>query len=109
MPADPAESGTVSTQRPVRTCIGCRQRAVATELLRIVVMPQTDTGTDNVSMIVADTRRCLPGRGAWLHPDPACVELAQRRRAIGRALRVSSPIDPTPLSEYVAQQLQDRQ
>ncbi|TDT32916.1 uncharacterized protein DUF448 [Naumannella halotolerans] len=32
--------------------------------------------------------RTAAGRGAWLHPDPDCLELARRRRAIPRALRV---------------------
>jgi len=33
--------------------------------------------------------RTLPGRGAWLCRDsPGCVDLAVRRRAFGRALRV---------------------
>jgi uncharacterized protein len=45
----------------------------------------------------------MPGRGAWLHPRRACVELAGRRRAYGRALRVPGPVDPTPVDEYVAE------
>ena len=36
------------------------------------------------------TGRTLPGRGAWLCRDsPACVDLADRRRAFERALRGS--------------------
>ncbi len=32
--------------------------------------------------------RTLPGRGAWLCRDaPGCLERAERRRALGRALR----------------------
>lgn len=31
--------------------------------------------------------RVLPGRGAWLHP--ACLDVALKRRAFSRALRVS--------------------
>ena len=79
----------------MRTCIGCRQRAAATELLRIAAAPG--------AQIVPDPRRCIPGRGAWLHPDQRCVELAERRRAFARALRVPGPVDPTPVGEYVAQ------
>jgi hypothetical protein len=37
-----------------------------------------------------------------VHPDPACVDLAQRRRAFGRALRVPGPVDPAPVREYLA-------
>jgi predicted RNA-binding protein YlxR (DUF448 family) len=33
--------------------------------------------------------RALPGRGAWLCPDAACLEAAIRRGAVGRALRTS--------------------
>lgn len=31
--------------------------------------------------------RSLPGRGAWLHPDPDCLTAAVKRRAFARALR----------------------
>ncbi|MDO8107360.1 DUF448 domain-containing protein [Isoptericola sp. b441] len=34
-----------------------------------------------------DPGRSRPGRGAWLHDDPHCLELAERRRALQRALR----------------------
>jgi hypothetical protein len=53
--------------------------------------------------VVPDPRRRIAGRGAWVHPDPRCLELAQRRRAFARALRVSGPVDPAPVCEYVAQ------
>jgi uncharacterized protein len=53
--------------------------------------------------VVPDPRRRAPGRGAWLHRDPQCVALAERRRAFGRALRVSGAIDPRPVREYVAE------
>ena len=88
----------MTPQRPIRTCIGCRQRAAATELLRVVA------GQD--STVVPDPRRRTSGRGAWLHPDQRCVELAERRRAYVRALRVSGPLDPTPVAEYVARAAQ---
>ncbi|WP_309145237.1 YlxR family protein [Arthrobacter sp. STN4] len=35
---------------------------------------------------LVDVRRRMPGRGAWLHPSPDCLQLAFKRRAIGRAL-----------------------
>ncbi len=28
-----------------------------------------------------------------MHPEPACLDLARRRRAFGRALRVEGPLD----------------
>ena len=42
------------------------------------------TRTDDGGLAVG---RSLPGRGAWLHPDPACLGAAVRRRAFTRALR----------------------
>ena len=43
--------------------------------------------------VVVDRRGRLPGRGAHVHPDPGCVELAERRKAFPRALRVAGPLD----------------
>lgn len=35
----------------------------------------------------------LPGRGAYLHRQESCLDLALRRRAVQRALRVEVPAD----------------
>jgi len=43
--------------------------------------------------LVADEKAVAPGRGAWVHHTDGCVEAAIRRRAFGRALRVSGPLD----------------
>jgi uncharacterized protein len=61
----------------------------------------TDRSDGRVLPIVPDSRQRLPGRGAWLHRDRRCAELAQRRRAYARALRVPGPVDPTPVLEYL--------
>ncbi|SDP41954.1 Protein of unknown function [Nakamurella panacisegetis] len=66
---------------PIRTCVGCRDKADASTLLRVVVVD---------GVITPDPRHRLPGRGAWLHPRAECLDLAERRRAFGRALRFSS-------------------
>lgn len=101
-----------SSAAPVRTCIGCRRRAPATELLRVVVACGAN-GHDTVGpagevargplvlSVVPDPRRRAPGRGAWLHPVPGCVELAERRRAFVRAFRTSGRLDPAPVRAYV--------
>jgi uncharacterized protein len=52
---------------------------------------------------VPDLRRRLPGRGAWLHPSPDCLDLALRRRALVRALRLAGPLDVTALAAAVAE------
>jgi predicted RNA-binding protein YlxR (DUF448 family) len=51
--------------------------------------------------VVVDERKALPGRGAWLHPDRACLDLATRRRAVPRALRVVGPLDLGPVRDYL--------
>ncbi|MFT4189252.1 MAG: YlxR family protein [Aeromicrobium sp.] len=71
-----------------RTCVGCRARAPQATLVRVVAVP-----ADPLTVITPDPRRSMPGRGAYVHPDPACLDLARRRKAFGRALRVEGPLD----------------
>ena len=65
------------TAAPLRTCVGCGQRAEQRGLVRL--------RTDGERVIVDRTR--AGGRGAWLHADGACLARALKRRAFGRALR----------------------
>jgi len=69
---------------------------LASELFRIVAV-----GSGARHLLQPDPLRRLPGRGAHLHPDPACLALAERRRAFGRALRITGVIDTGPLVEHV--------
>jgi predicted RNA-binding protein YlxR (DUF448 family) len=99
-------STAVSAHVAMRTCIGCRTKAAAAELLRVVVA-RTSSGvvsssTDMV-LVVPDPDRSASGRGAWLHPDLACALLAQRRRAYARALRVPAATDPAPVLQWLAE------
>ena len=68
--------------------MGCRARVPAVELLRVVAVS---------GEVVADPRRRLPGRGAHVHPTTECLEVAVRRNAFPRALRVSGTLDSTAL------------
>ncbi|MBT8226275.1 MAG: YlxR family protein [Dactylosporangium sp.] len=83
----------VRRARPVRTCVGCRERAPIAELLRVVAV-RNDA---EIFSLVPDPTRRRPGRGVHLHTDPACLASAQRRRVFGRALRVLGVIDAEPL------------
>ena len=76
---------------PVRTCLGCRQRAPRSELLRVVARD---------GRAVADAAARDPGRGAWVHPASGCIDAALRRNAFGRALRVSGALDASELSTF---------
>ena len=84
--------------QPVRTCVGCRKRSAKIELLRVVA---DDLGK-GLELLPDPTRRA-PGRGAHLHPAPDCLELALRRRAFPRALRVTGGLGSTRLEAYVRQ------
>jgi hypothetical protein len=63
-------------------------------LLRVVVAE---------GVLAVDPDRRLPGRGASVHPDLACVDLADKRRAFARALRVEGPLDADPVRRYLQQ------
>ncbi|MEU7629121.1 YlxR family protein [Nocardia sp. NPDC049220] len=94
----------VTPQRPaapVRTCIGCRKRELAVDLLRIVARQRAVGDGSHTVEVVPDPQRRLPGRGAWLHPFSVCLSTAERRRAIGRALRVSGHLDISALERYL--------
>jgi hypothetical protein len=45
------------------------------------------------SVLVADERASMPGRGAWVHDTHECMDAALRRRAFVRSLRVSGTLD----------------
>ncbi|GGJ49008.1 hypothetical protein GCM10012282_52350 [Streptomyces lacrimifluminis] len=53
---------------------------------------------------VPDHRGTLPGRGAYVHPALVCLDLAVRRRAFPRALRVQGALDVVALRRYVEQE-----
>ncbi|WP_354644927.1 YlxR family protein [Kitasatospora camelliae] len=77
---------------PERTCVGCRKRAAKHDLLRVVAIE---------GVCVPDPRGTLPGRGAHLHPDPTCLDLAVRRRAFPRAFRLQGALDTDVLRTRV--------
>ena len=68
------------------------------ELLRVVA---DDSGAG--PEVVPDPDRRAPGRGAHLHPDLGCLETALRRKAFGRALRVTTGLGSSRLEDYVRQ------
>ena len=68
-------------------------------------------------VVVPDPQGTAPGRGAHLHPTTACYELAVRRKAFGRALRIPGGrlpgrLESAAVGEYVAghapEQTEDR-
>ena len=68
------------TASPVRTCVGCGARAPQQRLVRFVAA---------AGGLALDARRRLPGRGAWLHREPACWSAFVQRRGAVRSLRTT--------------------
>ena len=73
--------------------MGCRVKAPKATLLRVVAVGDT---------LVPDPAGRLPGRGASVHLDLRCVDLAEKRRAFPRALRLAGPLAVLPVREHVA-------
>jgi uncharacterized protein len=71
--------------------VGCRGEAGKQGLIRIVRRVEGGAAIDATGRAA--------GRGAYLHPDPACVETARKRRALDRALRTA--IQPELWSELM--------
>ncbi|WP_344008235.1 YlxR family protein [Nocardioides lentus] len=84
--------------------MGCRGRAAADELLRVTAGPDAH----GRPAVVPDPGRRAPGRGAHVHPDPACLDLAVRRKAFPRALRVPPPLSVEALTDHLDSRLAAR-
>ncbi len=73
---------------PIRTCIGCRRRDAAAEMvrLRLRVQPgqQPGEGDGQVEVVVGESST---GRGASLHAQPACLDRALRSDVLSRAFK----------------------
>ena len=68
---------------PVRTCVACRQEAGKGALIRLVRGPDGSAAMDPTGHAA--------GRGAYLHRNPECIEIARKRRQLERSLGVSVP------------------
>ncbi len=80
---------------PQRTCVACRETDAKRALIRLV---RTDTGRVDI-----DPSGKRNGRGAYLCLQPACWDLALKRRMIQRALRIDElhADDRTALLEFM--------
>jgi predicted RNA-binding protein YlxR (DUF448 family) len=71
----------IKRREPVRTCVACRQEAGKRTLVRVV----RDAGGG----AALDPTGRAPGRGAYLHRDPSCLETARKKKALERALKTT--------------------
>ncbi|TML99262.1 MAG: YlxR family protein [Actinobacteria bacterium] len=63
----------------MRTCAGCGAKAPKRDLVRLALEPG--------GRAVVDRAQRRPGRGAYVHPDDACLQRAARRGGLARAFR----------------------
>ena len=76
---------------PQRQCVGCREMKNKKDLIRAVRSPE---GT-----ISLDFKGKLPGRGAYVCPDPMCLAKARKSRALERAFSTAIPAEVYELLE----------
>ncbi len=77
---------------PQRTCVGCQQVNAKRELIRLVRTPQG---------ILIDPSSKMAGRGAYLHRQRSCWEIALKG-ALAHALRVElTPEDRMRLESFM--------
>ena len=92
---------TTSIKRaPQRTCVGCRKQDEQHRLLRVVGVVSI-SGLPGAAL--PDPGRREPGRGAYVHPARSCMQIAEHRKAFGRALRVGSNADTTAVMQWIDQ------
>lgn len=65
---------------PQRTCIGCGEIHNKKEMARIVRSPEGEVSLDRSGK--------KPGRGAYVCPNPACIEKAFQSKSLEKALQV---------------------
>ena len=68
---------------PMRQCLGCREMKPKKELIRAVRSPE--------GVVSLDFRGKLPGRGAYVCPDPTCLAKARKAKALERAFSAPLP------------------
>ena len=70
---------------PQRQCMGCRERKAKREMIRVV------RGTDG--NVCLDFGGKMNGRGAYICPNPECLNKTRRSKALERSLEVEIPAE----------------
>ena len=81
---------------PMRQCLGCREHKPKKELIRVVRSPEGE--------VSLDFKGKLPGRGAYVCPQTACLAKARKSRALERAFDTALPPE---VYEALEQQMEE--
>lgn len=65
-------------KKPVRMCVGCRERFLKLDLIRVVRTPEGE--------ILIDKKGKMSGRGAYVCKNAECLSKAHKSKALQRAL-----------------------
>ncbi len=68
---------------PQRQCMGCRERKEKRQMIRVVRTTEGDVRLDFSGK--------LNGRGAYICPNPECLQKARKSKALDRSLEVPIP------------------
>ena len=68
---------------PQRQCMGCRERKEKKAMIRVVRTPEGDVRLDFSGK--------LNGRGAYICPNPECLQKARKSKSLDRSLEVPIP------------------
>ena len=70
---------------PMRQCVGCREMKEKRALIRVVKPPE--------GPVSLDFKGKLPGRGAYVCPNPECLKRIRKSRALERAFESAIPAE----------------
>ncbi|MBQ6707062.1 MAG: YlxR family protein [Clostridia bacterium] len=73
----------VERKIPLRKCVGCGERKTKKELVRVV--------RENENTFSIDRTGKKDGRGAYLCPDIACLQIAQKKHLLERSFSCQIP------------------
>ena len=86
---------------PLRQCVGCWEMNPIRELLGAVGSPEGE--------VSLDFKGRKPGRGAYVCPDPECLQKARKSRALERAFGCQIPEEVWDSLERQMQQAPPRE
>ncbi len=65
---------------PLRQCVGCQEQKPKRSMLRIVLTPD--------GVVQVDQSGKVAGRGAYICASRSCFDIARKRKALERALKI---------------------
>lgn len=86
-----------TARKPQRTCLGCRTSCDQNKLVRFVRSPEGN--------VLADYRKKLPGRGAYVCGNRQCLDKAARQGGFARSFKCAIMVDADDLIDQVAAQM----